>query len=430
MMKCKYCGHKIPDGMLRCDRCGQEVRIVPDYNPLDDVLEAQIKGSMDGTSSPLDDYEYRVDASGSNSRRQNATSIQRTNAGRYTDAANRTNVRRSTNSGRWTNTGRNSVNQSERERKRRQAEKKKAMRRKRRRLVLGMMLLFLLVIGVLIFVLYQNSYTGQVKKGNKAALEQNYDEAIAYYQKAMKKAPERPEAYTELSKIYVLEGDEEKAEEIFLSAVKKYPKNVELYEATIQFYISIEEEAKVSELLEDAEDSIRLELNEYISDPPEFSLDDSETYDDVQQLTLTSSGAEIYYTLDGSEPTVESAKKYTEPLQIGEGETTVKAISVNKTGIPSLSDSRTYDVKFPIEDAPAVTPSTGQYDSATEITINVPDGYTAYYTMDETEPSTSSTMYTGPIEMPEGTTIFKAILVNAKGRTSAITTRNYELTYE
>ena len=125
MMKCKYCGHKIPDGMLRCDRCGQEVRIVPDYNPLDDVLEAQIKGSMDGTSSPLDDYEYRVDASGSNSRRQNATSMQRTNAGRYTDAANRTNVRRSTNSGRWTNTGRNSVNQSERERKRRQAEKKK-----------------------------------------------------------------------------------------------------------------------------------------------------------------------------------------------------------------------------------------------------------------------------------------------------------------
>ena len=77
-----------------------------------------------------------------------------------------------------------------------------------------------------------------------------------------------------------------------------------------------------------------------------------------------------------------------------------------------------------------MTPSTGQYDSATEITINVPDGYTAYYTMDETEPSTSSTMYTGPIEMPEGTTIFKAILVNAKGRTSAITTRNYELTYE
>ena len=206
-----------------------------------------------------------------------------------------------------------------------------------------------------------------------------------------------------------------------------------MYDAAIQFYISIGEEMKVSELLEDAENSVRGELKEYISNVPEFSLDDSKTYDDVQQLTLTSSGKEIYYTDDGTDPTVETGKKYTEPLQIGEGETTIKAISVNDAGIPSLAESRTYEVKFPIEDAPAVSPSTGQYDTAMKITINVPEGYTAYYTMgaeDVEDPSTSSTMYTEPIEMPEGTTIFKAILVNAKGRSSAVTTRNYELIYE
>ena len=39
----------------------------------------------------------------------------------------------------------------------------------------------------------------------------------------------------------------------------------------------------------------------------------------------------------------------------------------------------------------AVSPSTGQYSTAQEIEIKVPDGYTAYYTTDKSEPTTSST---------------------------------------
>ena len=111
----------------------------------------------------------------------------------------------------------------------------------------------------------------------------------------------------------------------------------------------------------------------------------------------------------------------------GYQDTTIYAIAVNKAGIPSLPVRKSYTVELPIEDAPAVSPSTGQYSSAQEIEIKVPDGYTAYYTTDKSEPTTSSTKYTGPVEMPEGETIFKAVLVNAKGRVSGITTRNYVL---
>ena len=57
-MRCRNCGREMPNGMLRCEYCGEELRIVPDYNPLDDVLAAQVKGSIDGTETPLDDYEY------------------------------------------------------------------------------------------------------------------------------------------------------------------------------------------------------------------------------------------------------------------------------------------------------------------------------------------------------------------------------------
>ena len=57
-MRCTNCGYEIPDGELYCKRCGREIRIVPDYNPLDDVLAAQVKGGIDGGERPLDDYDY------------------------------------------------------------------------------------------------------------------------------------------------------------------------------------------------------------------------------------------------------------------------------------------------------------------------------------------------------------------------------------
>ena len=49
-MKCRYCGQEIPEGVLYCENCGQEVRIVPDYNPLDDMLAQQIVGSINGNA--------------------------------------------------------------------------------------------------------------------------------------------------------------------------------------------------------------------------------------------------------------------------------------------------------------------------------------------------------------------------------------------
>ena len=57
-MKCRYCGHEIPDGMLYCEECGKEVRIVPDYNPLDDMLTAQVKGAISGENDYSEDDIY------------------------------------------------------------------------------------------------------------------------------------------------------------------------------------------------------------------------------------------------------------------------------------------------------------------------------------------------------------------------------------
>ena len=407
-MKCRYCGHEIPDGMLYCEECGKEVRIVPDYNPLDDMLTAQVKGAISGENDYSEDDIYESV--------RNTTAMGRsTGAGRYTSAGRRTGTGRNgvpgSTAGRSA-TGRNTAGRNtsgrrntsggslpERERRRRQAERKKALRRKRRKRALIILAVLAVAVIAACFAIYQTSYAGIVNKGYKAIDSKEYDKSEQYFQKAIAKNGKKAEAYAGLAKVYTKQDNLDKAESVFLNAIEKQPKNTDIYEACVQFYMDTDQKAEIPLLLEDAQDNVMETLAGYIVKGPKFSLDDSETFEDVQELSLkVGSGYTIYYTTDETDPTVKSTK-YAEPIQIGEGETVVSAVS----------------------------PSTGQYESATQIEIKVPEGYEAYYTMDKSDPTTASTKYAGPIDMPEGETIFKAILVNAKGRTSGVTTRNYVL---
>lgn len=469
-MRCTHCGAIIPDDMLRCPECGMEVQIVPDYNPLEDVLAQEVKGSVEDATRQIrtdDIRRYRRDGSReySNSTRvlsqgeldeirarRSAAMRQSRQAGRHTAGSMRQTGRGATGSMRQgsrnttgsirqerTNTGsmqRQATStiypRSEAEEKRRQQiARKKRLAKKRRQRALIIVLILIILAGVFGFVYYQNSYEGQIRKGNEALQSSDYSLAEKYYNKAIAKNSKKAEAYTGLSKAYIQQDDLEGAEAVFTAAIASQPSNVELYKAAIQFYVDTRQLIKISELLADCEyDEVLEGVKDYVSREPQFSLEEG-TYEEVQQVTLDSDGGTIYYTDDGSEPDT-SSKQYTEPILLKEeGKHVIKAITVNKKKVPSLTASRTFVIQLPIADAPSVTPSTGQYEAACQITITVPEGYTAYYTTDNTDPSDPAVTpneYTGPIDMPEGQTMFSAVLRNNNsGKYTQVTKRNYLL---
>ncbi len=103
---------------------------------------------------------------------------------------------------------------------------------------------------------------------------------------------------------------------------------------------------------------------------------------------------------------------------------------MNEKGISSKVVTKNYEIKPSIIEAPAVTPSSGEYTTAANITVNVPEGMKCYYTYGETSaiPTAADKIYTEPVPMLRGKYIFSAVLIDADGKTSEVTQNVYQLT--
>lgn len=63
-MKCQKCGAEIPEGKIYCEKCGQAIQMVPDYNPVDDIsigteesVDEQLRSSYTGTASEQEEED-------------------------------------------------------------------------------------------------------------------------------------------------------------------------------------------------------------------------------------------------------------------------------------------------------------------------------------------------------------------------------------
>ncbi len=139
------------------------------------------------------------------------------------------------------------------------------------------------------------------------------------------------------------------------------------------------------------------------------------------ELSTPQDGFTIYYTADGSDPKT-SGTEYTGVITIS-ATTTIKAYAKKGT-ISSNVATAEYTLATPAA-TPTFSPVAGAYNAAQNVTISTTtDGAEIYYTINGTDPTTSSTKYTGAISVNKNTTI-KAIAVKDGLANSAVATAKY-----
>jgi hypothetical protein len=153
------------------------------------------------------------------------------------------------------------------------------------------------------------------------------------------------------------------------------------------------------------------------------------TYTSTQSVTISdaTSGATIYYTINGTTPGT-SSTAYAGPITVS-STTTLEAIAVATGDTDSTVASAVYTISplLPTVATPTFSPSGGTYTSAQSVTISdATSGATIYYTTNGTAPTTSSTKYTGPITVPSTETL-EAIAVAAGDTNSAVGSAAYTI---
>jgi hypothetical protein len=147
------------------------------------------------------------------------------------------------------------------------------------------------------------------------------------------------------------------------------------------------------------------------------------TYPSTQTVAITSSNATaIYYTTNGTMPSTASTL-YTAPITVSASET-ITALAT-ASGLTSSTNSAAY-VIAPAAATPTFLPTPGAYTGPQMVTISsTTAGATIYYTTDGvTPPTTSSTMYSGPITVSSSETIM-AIATATNYANSAVATGAY-----
>lgn len=156
---------------------------------------------------------------------------------------------------------------------------------------------------------------------------------------------------------------------------------------------------------------------------PQFAVPSGSTilYGESVSISCATDGADIYYTTNGDTPTSASAK-YTTPIVLTEG-VTIKAIAING-GDESEVVSATYSVKAT---TPSFSVDEGIYNTTQSVSLGcTTDGATIYYTIDGSEPTSSSTVYSTAIDVNATTTI-KAIAIKAGLTESEVASAVYTL---
>jgi hypothetical protein len=147
------------------------------------------------------------------------------------------------------------------------------------------------------------------------------------------------------------------------------------------------------------------------------------TYTVPTPVTITSTpGATIYYSTSGSTPTT-SSSVYSGPITVGANET-LTAMATD-TGYNNSSVASASYIIAPVLPTPTFSVAAGTYTTPQQVSIaDAASGVTIYYTTNGTTPTSSSTVYNGPITVGVNQTL-EAMVVEPGFTNSSVASISY-----
>ena len=374
-MICSKCGAEIKEGCLFCPECGNEVVVVPDEDVLEDDY---LKAILMNKQMPEDESDEKED------------------------------------------------------------HQKKLDKRKLKlfRGIFLSLVVFAIIVGIVIYVGIKTekehavSYDYQVAKAQEAYMDGHIADAITYYKNAIALKSDEVDLRVRLASIYMNLTEYDEAMVLYLETIQIDPSNLESYKNLITIYEKKEDTDSILALMNTVSDPDVLELfSDYAVNEPIFS-EESGTYENYLELELFSYGEnKIYYTTDNSDPVL-YGELYTEPiLYTSPGKYVIQAVCVNEKNIYSDNVVKEYKVFIPVPKTPVITPDGGEFSEYTTVTITVPDGCSAYYTWDGSDPNVLSEMYIEPIPVPEGNNVLSVVIVNNKTEQTSSIYRQFFIYY-
>ncbi len=403
-MKCPKCGEEMAEGALYCEHCGEDIHIVPDFEPeLEQNIQQIISGIMEELEDPPQEGREGKAAEEKKTLKPDAPESRR-------------DLKPETAEGRKT-------------------QKPEAAKKKRRKWPVFAILAALLLgigAGAGVWLFLNSSLNYQIGKAEQCVASGAYDKAVRYYERALELDEDNIELQFGLAEVYFLKNNKIEYEYLLREIAGNEKATLEqldrAYGKLIAIYRARGDYDTINQLIlgSNNEQMISIYQN-YIANPPEFSVMEG-YYTNIQPLKLTAMGSgKIYYTLDGTEPD-ENSIPYTMPIILEKGRYVVKAVFVNDNGICSDVVSKEYFIDNDDIPAPEISVVSGEYYAPVSIEVmDLDEDEEIYYTTDGTTPTYSSNRYTGPIPMPIGTSRFMFAKI-VDGVTGEVAERNYVLT--